>query len=124
MTNNDNERHIKESKYVDPEVLYWSKVPAPLRGTLLGHYRASGQNRWLVAFICYLLGYSLIGIILLAVFINLGDTKKAMSILSQSGWVFTLSCALFAVGSFASERLHVALSTTIAFILFFVFHVL
>lgn len=124
MNDRDNERNEGESEYVDSEVLYWSKVPGPLRGTLLGHYRASGQNRWLVAFMCYLVGYGLVGIILLAVFLNLGDTKKAMSILSQSGWIFALSCALFAVGSFSSERLHVAFSTSIAFILFFIFHVL
>ena len=55
---------------------------------------------------------------------NLGDTKKAMSILSQSGWIFTLCCGFFAVGGFASERLHVTISTSIAFFLFLVFHVL
>lgn len=121
---NSERRNDDEDEYIDPEVLYWSKVPAPLRGTLYGHYKASGQTRWLVAFLCYFFAYGLIGIILIAVFTNLGETKKAMSILSQSGWVFTLSCGLFSIGSFASERLHVAISTLIAFVLFLIFHVL
>lgn len=124
MSETNNETHDNDDEYIDPEVLYWRKVPVPLRGTLYGHYKASGQTRWLVATIFYVVGYGGIALVLLAIFGNLGETVKAISVLSQWGWVFTVSCGAFAVGSFAGGRLHVALATSIAFVLFFIFHVL
>lgn len=119
MTEN-NESH--QDEYVDPEVKYWSSVRAPLRGTLLGHYFASNQPRWLIAFSCYLLGYFFVAFIFYYVYSNLSDTQLAVSTLKNSAWMVTLSCALFAIGGYASDRLHIALAMSLAFFLFLFIH--
>ena len=122
---NDNaDQDYEGNRIVDPEWEYWRRVPAPLRNTMLGHYLASRHSRWLVALFSYGLAYTAILVTILAVFLNMDDVGHAMAILKQSAWVITGACGLFTVGGLASGRLHIAIGTGVAFLLFLFFHVL
>lgn len=119
-----NDNADQDYEIIDPEWEYWRKVPVPLRHTMLGHYRASGQSRWLLAFICYAVAYTAIFVTIIAVLMNMDDVGHAMGILKRCAWVIMGACGLFAVGGFACGRLHIAISTGAAFLLFLFFHVL
>lgn len=122
--NDNSDQENNGYEIVDPEWEYWRSVPAPLRNTMLGHYLASRQSRWLVAFFSYAIAYLAILVTILAVFLNMSDAGHAMAILKQSAWVIMGACGLFTVGSFVSGRLHIAIGTGAAFLLFLFFHVL
>lgn len=119
-----NDNADQDYEVVDAEWEYWRKVPAPLRNTMLGHYLASRQSRWLVAFLSYAFANIAIFVTILAVFLNMDNVGHAMAILKQSAWVIMGACGLFTVGSLACGRLHVAIGTGATFFLFLFFHVL
>ncbi len=108
----------------DREAAYWRRVPAPLHYTMLGHYLASNQDRWLLAFATYAISYIAIFVMFVIVVSHYDNPGKAMAIFEKSKLVLTAVCFLLSIGSFASYRFKVAFGTGIAFLLFLFVHVL
>lgn len=101
---------------------YWSKVPIAVRGTMVGHYIASRQSRWLIAIFCYGAAYVGIGILLILAFSNIRDPGEATHILNKGRWVLVAASALICVGSISAERINVGfLSGVLCFLMFIVF---